>query len=213
MDSHADFLDVEEESGEKSQQQDGSVGSDASAAAAASATTQPVNRKRLTSKSTTSLGNSLEMLDACLPEEPKIPYTNRASTSPASAVPSWLRQALFGGFDESFNAGVDSAAAAVAAVLPLTARLAPLAHRMRSLLLRGVYARRRFGKTSSKVGRWADAGRPAGFVGAGLAEELCLAVFGRIQGLRAQGVGKQVGSFCTQALHSALCLCALRSFA
>lgn len=64
---------------------------------------------------------------------------------------------------------------------------------MRSLLRRGVYAgkRSRGGRAGESCG-WADGGRPLGFVGAGLAEELCLAVFGRIQALRATGVGKQV---------------------
>ncbi|CAN0109706.1 unnamed protein product [Ectocarpus sp. 6 AP-2014] len=153
---------------------------------------KPSKPKRLTSKTTPSAGNSLELLDACLPEAPP----NHTASIPGLAAgdtgetPLWLREALF-----STASGCAAAASetrvisgASAAGPPLVARLAPLAQRMRSLLLRGVYAR---GRTGSGGG-WADGGRPAGFVGAGLAEELCLAVFGRIQGLRAKGVGKQV---------------------
>ncbi|CAM9468160.1 unnamed protein product, partial [Ectocarpus sp. 12 AP-2014] len=154
---------------------------------------KPSKPKRLTSKTTRTAGNSLELLNACLPAPPP----NRTASMPGLAAgdtretPLWLRKALF-----STGSGRAAAAAAEtgfmagtsAAGPPLVARLAPLAQRMRSLLLRGVYARGRIGSR----GGWADGGRPAGFVGAGLAEELCLAVFARIQGLRAKGVGKQV---------------------
>ncbi|CAM9377533.1 unnamed protein product, partial [Scytosiphon promiscuus] len=156
---------------------------------------KPAKLKRLTSRSATAPGNSLEILDACLPGEPGVILqsftTSSSSKAPDAAtvmsetLPLWLRQAIFAtSSDEPLHATV-----------PLTARLTPLAHRMRSLLLRGIYARQRADKTISmgvKSGGWAEGGRPAGFVGAGLAEELCLAVFGRIQSLRAKAVGKQV---------------------
>lgn len=240
VDTAADFLDdfvddvdenVQEQDDvdqvQQQQQQD-----EAPEATTAAPSPKPVKPKRLTSKSTSAPGNSLEILDACLPEEPPhivpAPATTATvvSATPApgasGATPSsvesggssaeispWLRQALFssGGDNGDVDVGQSSPGAAAgatpsSAVLPLTARLAPLAQRMRSLLLRGVYARTRAGKNTyhdhpglaeTRGGSgWADGGRPAGFLGAGLAEELCLAVFGRIQALRADGVGKQV---------------------
>lgn len=199
VDSHADFLDEEDddnaEDSDKSQQ-NATAGSETPLPQ-----TKPTKQKRLTSKSTPAPGNSLDMLDACLPEEPSglVVTPAAAAISPASSISPWLRQALFAGDDEPCRGAVVDGSTAS----PLTARLSPLAQRMRSLLLRGVYARRRrAGKANGKGGGWADGGRPAGFVGAGLAEELCLAVFGRIQGLRAQGVGKQVGfGLCFLSVH------------
>lgn len=196
VDSHADFLheDNEDTSNdtEKSQLHNATPGSETFASQ-----TKPVTQKRPTSKSTPAPVNSLEMLDACLPEEPRglVVAFPASATSPASCISPWLRQALFVGGDEASDAvGDGGVSTASTASLPLTARISPLAQRMRSLLLRGVYARkRRAVRANGRGGGWADGGRPAGFVGAGLAEELCLAVFGRIQGLRAQGVGKQVG--------------------
>lgn len=167
---------------------------------------KPLKQKRLTAKSTPAPGNSLEVLDACLPEEPRdIPQlistsSSRDGSSTATTIlgelPVWLQQALFATTSEPQSDG-GAGPPTSPSVLPLTARLAPLAQRMRSLLRRGVYARQKAGKTISmsmavKSGGWAESGRPAGFVGAGLAEELCLAVFGRIQSLRAKSVGKQV---------------------
>lgn len=158
---------------------------------------KPAKRKRLASKSTPAPGNSLEILDACLPEEPRDIFLAAAASTTRATVaeklPVRLRETLFA----TSNTQCSDGASADSAALPLTARLAPLSQRMRSLLMRGIYARRRAGKTTEvgeKGGRWAERGRPAGFVGAGLAEELCLAVFGRIQSLRAKGVGKQVRS-------------------
>lgn len=147
---------------------------------------KPVGQ-RLTSKS--SPETSLQVLDACLPREPAYARICAASLN-YTALPVWLREALLGSSSDE----------TVASKTSLTARLPGLARRMSSLLQRGVYARRRAGKGKSLDGAgWADGGRPAGFVGAGLAEELCLAVFGRIQALRAKGVGKQVSYFrCAQ---------------
>lgn len=206
VDSAADFVDDDDDniddadSGDTPQQQANATteaGGGASPDAPPPATPVKQKQKRLTSKSTPAPGNSLEILDACLPEEPRnvVPST---ATAAGSAIPGggagggstelslWLRQALFSTGGEHNQSSE--------AVLPLTARLGPLAQRMRSLLLKGVYARRRAGKMTkmSDGGGWADGGRPKGFVGAGLAEELCLAVFGRIQALKAPGVGKQV---------------------
>ncbi|CAM9229718.1 unnamed protein product, partial [Ectocarpus sp. 8 AP-2014] len=197
VDTAVDFLDDDEEEGRsdlndsRKQQQErrpeGGVDGKAP-----SASVKPSKPKRLTSKTTSAAGNSLELIDACLPGAPP----NRTASMPGRAAgdtgetPLWLREALFstgsGSSDATAETGVVSGTAAAGP--PLVARLAPLAQRMRSLLLRGVYAR---GRAGSERG-WADGGRPAGFVGAGLAEELCLAVFARIQGLRAKGVGKQV---------------------
>ncbi|CAM9165037.1 unnamed protein product [Ectocarpus sp. 4 AP-2014] len=155
---------------------------------------EPSKPKRLTSKTTPAGTNSLELLDACLPEAPPNRTASMrrlaAGDTGTGETPLWLREALFstGNGCAAAAAGTGVTSGTSAAGPPLVARLAPLAQRMRSLLLRGVYAR---GRTGSGGG-WADGGRPAGFVGAGLAEELCLAVFARIQGLRAKGVGKQV---------------------
>ncbi|CAB1097864.1 unnamed protein product [Ectocarpus sp. CCAP 1310/34] len=156
------------------------------------AAVKPSKPKRLTFKTTPAAGKSLELLDACLPGPPP----NRTASMPGLAAgdtgetPLWLTEALFSTSsvraDAAAETGVMSGTSAAGP--PVVARLAPLAHRMRSLLMRSVYARGRIGSG----GGWADGGRPAGFVGAGLAEELCLAVFSRIQGLRAKGVGKQV---------------------
>lgn len=209
VDTAADFVDDgddgEDDAADKPQQQQADATAEAGGAPASAPPTTPVKQKqkRLTSKSTPAPGNSLEILDACLPQEPR---SVLSTATPGSGVASggggsstdlsaWLRQALFSTGDGQASGAVAAGSAPSAAVLPLTARLRPLAQRMRSLLLKGVYARRRVGKSIGLVdkgGGWADGGRPAGFVGAGLAEELCLAVFGRIQALRAQGVGKQV---------------------
>lgn len=185
MDSATDFVhddgedDVAGDSAYRGQQTDRSANS------SQAPTPKPV-RQRLTTKSSSE--NSLQVLDACLPKEPPL----APAVTPTSrfgrdygGLPPWLKQALLGGGDHS-----DDLTRAVGSTAALTARLPALAQRMRSLLAKGVYARRTYGKGG--VAGWADAGRPAGFVGAGLAEELCLAVFGRIQALRAKGVGKQV---------------------
>lgn len=164
------------------------------------AAVKPSKPKRLTSKTTPAAGNSLEVLDACLPGAP----SNHIATMPglaasiAGETPLWLRGPLSSTGSSGAAPAETVVSGTAAAGSPLMARLAPLAQRMRSLLLRGVYAR---GRTGSGGG-WADSGRPAGFVGAGLAEELCLAIFGRIQGLRAKGVGKQV---CVWWVRSVLC--------
>lgn len=182
VDTAVDFFD-DEDSQEQQLQPEGGVDVETHPAPV-----KPSKPKRLTSKTTPAAGNSLELLDVCLPGAPP----NRSASMPGPAAgdtgeaPRWLREALF----STASGGADATAETGAGPRrpPLVARLGPLAQRMRSLLLRDVYAR---GRTGSEGG-WADGGRPAGFVGAGLAEELCLAVFGRIQGLRAQGVGKQV---------------------
>lgn len=209
VDSAADFVDDEDESDDVDkpppQQLDASAEPPCGAISDAPAVTPGKQKlKRLTSKSTPSPGNSLEILDACLPEEPRSVVVVLPTADGVTGVPGagptdlspWLKQALFGTGNYLSPAAAAAGSTKPAATPPLTARLKPLAQRMRSLLLKGVYARQRAGK-STGVGKgkgagWADGGRPAGFVGAGLAEELCLAVFGRIQALRAQGVGKQV---------------------
>lgn len=220
VDSAADFVDDDDDDdhhdgGDKPHDQEpdataaaGGTSSDACPAAASTSAAPPIKRKakRLTSKSTPAPGNSLEILDACLPEEPRtVASTASGVVSKVTDMSPWLEQALF----PTATPGGPSLTEAV--VMPLTARLVPLAQRMRSLLLKGVYARRRYGKSvgvSKGGGGWADGGRPAGFVGAGLAEELCLAVFGRIQALRADGVGKQVclcGCVCFLVAREMLC--------
>lgn len=133
---------------------------------------------------------SLEILDANLPKEPQGFALEIFSGSPTQVLEKgnweaspWLKEALLGvgaGVDETNSAGTT----------PLIARLPALAQRMRAILQRGVYGGKRVAKET--CGGWAGDGRPAGFVGAGLAEELCLAIFGRIGALRSEGVGKQV---------------------
>lgn len=145
-----------------------------------------VKCKPRSAKRSTTTATSLTMLDACLPEEPlsEVGVSDPAVVDSAGdGLEPWLEAALLGGVPPSTikkeaNENV-----------PLTARLPALTQRMRSLLRKAVYAKGLNGELS---GQWADRGRPAGFVGAGLAEELCLAVFGRIQALRAPNVGKQV---------------------
>eukprot|EP00903_Cladosiphon_okamuranus_P014927 g13820.t2 len=181
VDSAADFADDDDDDDDGGDKPQATASAEAGSDAPPDATPLKQNRKRLTSKSTPAPGNSLEILDACLPEEPRTVVHSGGAGGGLAELSPWLRQALFAADGEQSSE----------AVLPLTARLGPLAQRMRSLLLKGVYARRRAGKRSSGGG-WASGGRPKGFVGAGLAEELCLAVFGRIQALKAQGVGKQV---------------------
>lgn len=208
VDSAADFVDDDDADtgiGDMPPLAEGAF-PDATAAPAATATSTPAKPKpkRLTSKSTPAPGNSLEVLDACLPEEPQNVSGDVSGGTTDVDMSPWLKQALF---TTSTGAGAQSSSEAV---VPLTARLVPLAQRMRSLLRKGVYARRRAGKSvgvGTGGGGWADGGRPAGFVGAGLAEELCLAVFGRIQALRAQGVGKQVcGCVCWFFIHIHTCV-------
>lgn len=189
VDSATDFVDDEDAEDEKVQEQESRSDGDMPPALA-----NP-SKRRLTSKTTSAPENSLQVLDACLPKEPQEMNPGRVSGSETpktvsgnQELPSWLRRALFEGLDRS------ETRTAAATSSPLTARLVPLAQRMRSLLRRGVYAKRRRVGTGDTCG-WADGGRPAGFVGAGLAEELCLAVFGRIQALKAKGVGKQVRDF------------------
>lgn len=220
VDSAADFVDDDDEDKEDDgvdtpPPQQPNVTTEVGVPSDATPTT-PVKQKqkRLTSKSTPAPGNSLEILDACLPEEPQNTVSPAAtdisisfaepgtpgsanSTGLSLSLSPWLRQALFA-TGQSSDAAAAGSTASAAAALPLTARLVPLAQRMRALLFKGVYARRRAGKSIGvgKRGGWADGGRPKGFVGAGLAEELCLAVFGRIQALRAPGVGKQVWCGC-----------------
>lgn len=166
--------------------------------------TKPTKHQRLKSKSVSSPESSLEILDACLPVEPGLPLVagvarsvdgSKDATVDSPGLAPWLRNVLFGN-------GVDSNASSTVSetTTALTARIAPLAQRMRSLLLKRVYAKTRSGSAGS--GGWADKGRPAGFLGAGLGEELALAVFGRIQSLRAKNVGKQVRSF-TLSRHTA----------
>lgn len=202
VDSAADFKDDDEDENDgidmpQQQQQPCAAAEDVAGASSSATTPSPlkVTTKRLSYKSASAPGNSLEILDACLPDEPQGTVLSLAAASTAipggggsSNLPPWLREALYAAGGEQSAHAVAVGPSRSAAALPLTARLAPLAQRMRSLLLKGVYARRRADKRRG----WADGGRPAGFVGAGLAEELCLAVFGRIQALRADGVGKQV---------------------
>lgn len=152
--------------------------------------TKPPKQQRLKAKSVSCPENSLQILDACLPVQPAAVASDDGVVSSSGSVHSvglspWLRNALFG-VEPDGNAS----SAASTATTALTARIIPLSNRMRSLLLKRVYAKRRSGSAGS--GGWADEGRPAGFLGSGLGEELALAVFGRIQALRAKNVGKQV---------------------
>lgn len=188
VDSRTDFLDNDEGGHGDRTEESGTKVPRAGPDAPAPARTPPVKQKRHTA---TSRGKSLEILDDCLPKEPRIILIS----SPAlhSSVSLWLQRALFAGGEELPDSV--GASRVQLAMLPLTARLLPLAQRMQRLLLKAVYARGRADNATGSGSGWADGGRPAGFVGAGLAEELCLAVFGRIQGLRAQGVGKQVGDW------------------
>lgn len=156
--------------------------------------TKPPKQQRLKAKSVSSPENSLQILDACLPVQPVAAAPDGVVSSSSSVhsvgLSPWLRDALFG-VEPDGNASSSASTATTA----LTARITSLSNRMRSLLLKRVYAKRRFGSSGS--GCWADEGRPAGFLGSGLGEELALAVFGRIQALRAKNVGKQVILSCT----------------
>ena len=151
---------------------------------------KPSKQQRLKAKSAPSPKSSLQILDACLPVEPGVLATGVGDVPKPAAVDSpdlseWLRDALFG------SGAYDIASpAASTTTTALTARIGPLANRMRAVLLKRIYAKRRSGSTGA--GGWAEEGRPAGFLGSGLGEELALAVFGRIQALRAKNVGKQV---------------------
>lgn len=149
--------------------------------------TKPPKQQRLQAKSVSSPENSLQILDACLPVQPAAvaPDNGFVSSSGSVGLSPWLRNALFG-----VELDGNASSAAPMATTSLTSRITPLSNRMRSLLLKRVYAKRRSGSAGS--GGWADEGRPAGFLGSGLGEELTLAVFGRIQALRAKNVGKQV---------------------
>lgn len=146
-------------------------------------TTPKSTKKHLAVATAPSAETSLQILDASLPRAPKNGPSTQTSEIGDWELSPWLRQALVG-----VEAGSDAWASAGPA--PLIARLPALAQRMRSILQRGLYGRNLGEKESG--GAWAEDGRPAGFVGAGLAEELCLAIFGRIGALRSKGVGKQV---------------------
>lgn len=152
---------------------------------------KPAKQHRLKTKSVTSPESSLQILDACLPVEPGVRVAAGVGDVLKSAavdspdLSQWLRDALFGGRADDLASSAASTTTAA-----LTARIVPLANRMRAVLLKRVYAKRHSG--SAGAGGWADEGRPAGFLGSGLGEELALAVFGRIQALRAKNVGKQV---------------------
>ena len=111
--------------------------------------TKPTKQRHLKAKSVSSPQSSLEILDACLPVEPN-PKGAKGLPVPAGVAPGgvvskdatdgtvdspglsqWLRNALYG-------SGADSNAslAASTTTTALSARIIPLAHRMRSLLLR-----------------------------------------------------------------------------
>lgn len=185
MDSASDFLDDDDDDEEQGQDQETSNPGIEGALIPA----QPT-KKHLAFATARSAETSLEILDLNLPKEPQSLPLEMLSGSPTQ-VPEmgnweaspWLKEALLragAGADESISAGTT----------PLIARLPALAQRMRAILQRGVYGGKRFAKET--CGGWAGDGRPAGFVGAGLAEELCLAIFGRIGALRSKGAGKQV---------------------
>lgn len=123
--------------------------------------------KRRSSKTSASPSTSLRRLDACVPSEPRATVVGAVDSS----LTPWLEEAL--------------------TAASLTSRIPSLSQRMRTLLRRSVYGRHGRGQGTAASG-WADAGRPAGFVGAGVSEELCLAVFSRIEALRVKAVGKQV---------------------
>lgn len=131
---------------------------------------QPV-KSRLKSKSVT----SMQELNATLPLEPSYIRIDISGVN-VLLLPRWLRDAI---------------APDLTGAPHLITRLPALAQRMRSLLRKQLYGRGQYGK-DLYVGAWMENGRPAGFLGAGVAEELCSAVFARIQSLRAKGVGKQV---------------------
>lgn len=139
-------------------------------------TTKPIKPHLKKSKSVC----SLQELDSTLPLEPSHIRTDISGID-VSVLPQWLGGALLG------KEGAIAQGVTYAAEGPqLITRLPALAQRMRSLLRGQLYGR------GSGVGEWSGKGRPAGFLGAGLAEEMCSAVFARIQSLRAKGVVKQV---------------------
>lgn len=144
---------------------------------------------------------SLQLLDVCLPKEPQLLHSTREIvTDPRSIGWSpWLKVALLADSSTGSDGNTNK-------VGSLTARLSMLKKRMRSLLRESVYAKKSARWTRN--GRWTDGGRPVGFLGAGLAEELCLAVFGRIQALRATTIGKQV---CALAVVGIMVCAAIRS--
>lgn len=127
----------------------------------------------------------LELLRACLPVAPSrhpglVEWElGQAPASTSVTVLPWIREALFG----------CKPCSSVSVELPLLARLPSLSRRMQSLLRRWVYGR---GLKNVGMSGLEDTELPAGFVGAGLAEELCSAVFARIEALRTKAVGKQV---------------------
>lgn len=155
--------------------------------------TKPTKQQRLTSRTVSTPESSLEILDACLPLEPPLVVRGQAPLEVGSRTATvdwptlspWLRHALFRSWD---NSGPSPGVSVT--TTSLTARIIPLTQRMRSLLFKRVYAKRR--SASAASGTWSDEGRPVGFLGAGLGEELALAVFGRIQSLKTKNVGKQV---------------------
>ena len=154
-----------------------------------------VTKRHRNPKSMPPPATSLHILDATLPAEPRFIRTHIAREV-GTNIPQWLEHALDGTI-MSKQVPMPSAASDAAAATLLTARLAALTKRMRTLLRKHLYGRGRHGPEGdgNDVGMWAEEGRPAGFLGAGLAEELCSAVFARIQGLRDKGVGKQVRCF------------------
>lgn len=128
---------------------------------------------------------SLQLLDICLPVEPPVSHESKGGVldSSGNGLSRWLKAALLADSSTGADGNANESGS-------LTTRLSALTHRMRSLLRKSVYAKK--SALKAQDGRWTDGCRPAGFMGAGLAEELCLAVFGRIQALRAATVGKQV---------------------
>ncbi|CAM9114855.1 unnamed protein product [Choristocarpus tenellus] len=163
---------------------------------------QPVSNTKLSLKRKGMKGaivshSSLRALNECLPKEPlfysKVDFPGwswkeyvrrwRGFDLPDSdlseSIPSWILEAFVEG------ASKDESAA------PYIMRLPGLSDKMKLLLRRGIYGCSKVVEQLDDDG-WAEAGRPAGLLGAGLSEEMCLAVFGRIQRLRKKTVGKQV---------------------
>lgn len=191
VDTAIDFVDTDADSGDEEADTDGQQPEGFEIDGVIVQPPQPLSRKPEVLKSKTArllkpsadAKTSLTMLDACLPKEPIKTVSEEAGVfAGMKGLSPWLTRALLGNETNTTPNEVKQ-------TMSLTARLPGLSRRMRSLLHRGMYAQ---GREGGDVGRWAEPGRPAGFIGAGLAEELCLAVFGRVKALRACKAGKQV---------------------